>query len=190
MTEPEERELVDWFWWTSCKLFSELGRYANEMSVLGIRDDSSSLAPLQFTQNGEPKQEDLIKHFKICGVRIQDANEHLLDFSKIYLTRVNPPTAPNWSGIPPSRPRVSQPSINKCRKRGNKAFTDRDLPTPGYSRRQLIDRLDDGSPPSHHTSLPPTNTKGLPSGSPREFPSESQTGNSQPPTNESHMHVE
>lgn len=25
MMEPEERELVDWFWWTSCKLFSELG---------------------------------------------------------------------------------------------------------------------------------------------------------------------
>src|SRR6266550_6297472 len=100
MMEPEETELIDWFWWTSCKLFSELGRYANEMPVLGLRDDGSGLAPLRFVQKGEPKQEDIIRHFKLCGVRVQDANEHLLGFSKRYISKVSPPMAIDWSRIP------------------------------------------------------------------------------------------
>ncbi|KAF8333316.1 hypothetical protein F5887DRAFT_1080351 [Amanita rubescens] len=167
MTEPEEPELAEWFWWASCTLFSELGRYANEMSTLGLKDDGQTLAPLRFVQNGEPNQETLVRHFKQCGIRIQDANEHLLDFSKIYITNIKPPTVPDWSQIPPSNPRVSRPSINQWRKCGNKAFVDRNLPVPG---RIYIDRTPSGSAP--------------------EFPSEPQTGNSsRPPTNEDRNYV-
>jgi hypothetical protein len=191
MTEPEEPELVEWFWWTSCTLFGELGRYANEMSALGLRDDSHALAPLRFIQNGEPDQEALIRHFKLCGVRIQDANEHLLDFSKIYIANTKPPTVPDWSRINPSKPRVSRPSVNQRHKRGDKAFTDRGLPVPERSQRRLVDRIGDGSHASSRTSPPPVYFDRTPLDPTPKFPSEPQTGNSsQPPTNEDRMHIE
>ena len=190
MMEPEETELVDWFWWTSCKLFSELGRYANEMSVLGLRDDGSGLAPLRFVQKGEPKQEDIIRHFKLCGVRVQDANEHLLDFSKRYISKVSPPMAIDWSRIPPSKPRVSRPSLNQRRKRGDKAYADRDMPIPGHSQEQPVQPNDGSLVGSHISQSPAVYAGGWPSGSTSELPSNTKTGSSsRPPTNEDRMHI-
>jgi hypothetical protein len=37
MAEPEEQDVVDWFWWHSCKLFADWTLYAETLKNLGCK---------------------------------------------------------------------------------------------------------------------------------------------------------
>jgi hypothetical protein len=38
MSEPEEKQAIDWFWWESCQIFSERGTFSKTMRELNIRE--------------------------------------------------------------------------------------------------------------------------------------------------------
>jgi hypothetical protein len=39
MAEPEEPQVIEWFWWTSCVLFKCLRAYGEALSKLSLHDD-------------------------------------------------------------------------------------------------------------------------------------------------------
>ncbi len=130
MAEPEESQLTEWFWWTSCVLFERLGAYKEALDKLGLRDEPRGYVPIRLTFVKELTSDDVALHFHRCGVQVADCTSYLWDFSKNYLRGRRPPASPMWSALPPSRPRESRPSTSQRKKRGSKAFTDRGQQPP------------------------------------------------------------
>ncbi|KAF8626393.1 hypothetical protein AX15_004891 [Amanita polypyramis BW_CC] len=125
MTEPEEPQLTEWFWWTSCTLFECLGAYREALDRLNRGDEQTAYIPTRLTFTKKITSDDVALHFHNCGVRVTDGASYLRDFSKNYLQGRRPPAPPAWSTLPPSRPRESRLSISQRKKCGTKAFTDR-----------------------------------------------------------------
>jgi hypothetical protein len=132
MAEPEEPQVIEWFWWTSCVLFERLGAYGEALSKLGLRDEPKGYVPLRLMFFRELTSEDIALHFHRCGVRVDNCKSHLWDFSKNYLRGRRPPAPPMWSALPASRPRESRPLTSQRKKRGLKAFTDRGQQPPQH----------------------------------------------------------
>ena len=126
MAEPEEKEVIKWFWWESAQIFSRWGTYSETLRDMGLKEGSDYI-PVRFLIKGEPSQRDLVNHFVHCGVRISDANSHLRDFANAYIKANEVPMTPDWSKIPRSRPHQSRPSITHRRKFGVKS-TQSDTP--------------------------------------------------------------
>src|SRR6266550_4949044 len=101
MAEPEESQLTEWFWWTSCVLFERLGAYKEMLDKLNLRDEPRGYVPIRLTFVKELTSEDVALHFHCCGVRVADITSYLWDFSKNYLRGRCPPAPPMWSAIPP-----------------------------------------------------------------------------------------
>jgi hypothetical protein len=99
MAEPEEQDVVDWFWWHSCKLFADWTLYAEMLKNLGCKVEDH-LTPKRYIIHGEPSQADLVRHFSRCGVRATDVSSRLRDFAKTYIDIEPPPAAPDWPKIP------------------------------------------------------------------------------------------
>jgi hypothetical protein len=133
MAEPEERDVVEWFWWKACNIFSQWGIFSETMRSLGLKEEDH-LVPKRYIIHGEPSQEDLIRHFVRCGVRVTDSNSHLQNFAKIYLEGNKPPVTPNWPDIPRSHPRTSRPSVTSQRKYGPQGASIRHTSKPLQSR--------------------------------------------------------
>ena len=110
MAEPEEKEVIEWFWWESAQIFSQWGTYSEMLQDMGLKEGSDYIL-VQFLVKGEPSQRDLVNHFVHCGIRISDANSHLQDFANAYIKANEVPMTPDWSKIPRSQPHQSRPSI-------------------------------------------------------------------------------
>jgi hypothetical protein len=76
MAEPEERDVVEWFWWKACDIFTQWGIFSETMRSLGLKEEDH-LVPKRCIVHGEPSQEDLVRHFVCCGVQVTDSNSHL-----------------------------------------------------------------------------------------------------------------
>ena len=117
MAEPEEWDIVEWFWWKACNIFSQWGIFSKMMRSLGLKEEDH-LVPKQYIVHGEPSQEDLVRHFVHCSIRVTNSNSHLWDFAKTYIEGNEPPIAPNWSDIPRSHLCTSRPLLTSWRKYG------------------------------------------------------------------------
>ena len=119
MSELEEKQVINWFWWESCQLFSKRGKFSETMREMNLRE-VNEYVPVQFLVNSEPNTRDLVKHFVYSSVRVANINLHLRDFALAHIEANSPPMPPNWASILRSHLYESRLSITKRRKYGPK----------------------------------------------------------------------
>jgi hypothetical protein len=104
MTQPEqEPEVVDWFWWSACRIFvgdrvfMQAMRECPMPTLEGIHYIPQRLQ----TPAAGFSVNNLVEHFVKCRLRPLDATMLFRDFVSHYLAHVSPASEPNWSKVSP-----------------------------------------------------------------------------------------
>jgi hypothetical protein len=108
MTQPQVREGTSrWFWYVSCLLFSERGRYLEALQASNIgshSNDGCLYSPERFVHAGHWTVNDVARHFHKCGLREKDANTIFFDFATRWIGRLEEPlNEPTWNKVPAPR---------------------------------------------------------------------------------------
>jgi hypothetical protein len=118
MTQPEaSKGTIEWFWFSACLLFSQIGQYDHVLARRRISGNSRgrSYAPERFTMRGPWSEEDLARHFHKCGVRTRQASTLLHEFAARWLeARSSAPAEPNWDLVPNPCPLFNRKRAHNC----------------------------------------------------------------------------